>query len=381
MFEKWLSGLEPVYRAETDAEREEIYRLRYQVYVDELGKQVVGADHARRRIHDPQDDAPGTQLFYTGNPRNMTGTCRLEIWQPGQVPEERWRLFNMDAFPGMENLVTCECGRLMVTRSARGKLILAAIARALYEVVCAAGADFNFAYCSPGLVRSYRRLGYRPYACDLVAGEDGLRVPVVMVTSDLAFYKRVHSPLTPFVRDYFGNGKRPFPDLTPFRDVLNEDAVPFETDPSHVWREMQEDLLNGHAAISPFLAAIPHKSVKKLSEKGFVMDVPANRVITRENLMEREIFVALEGTFEVLVGGRRINIMHRGDVFGEVAFFHEDGRRTASIHSLTAGQLLVLRRKFIEELMEDDPAIAAQLLLNLSRVMARRLANMTQQHH
>ena len=40
----WLTKLETVHKAETAAEREAIYRFRYQIYVEEL-KYEYEADH------------------------------------------------------------------------------------------------------------------------------------------------------------------------------------------------------------------------------------------------------------------------------------------------------------------------------------------------
>ncbi|MBM3466201.1 MAG: hypothetical protein FJX76_29290 [Armatimonadetes bacterium] len=56
MFSEWLTGLAPVHRAESPAEREAIYRFRYDVYVAELGKAMPHADHERRTVRDPEDE-------------------------------------------------------------------------------------------------------------------------------------------------------------------------------------------------------------------------------------------------------------------------------------------------------------------------------------
>jgi len=62
-------------------------------------------------------------------------------------------------------------------------------------------------------------------------------------------------------------------------------------------------------------------------------------------------------------------------VVGEVALYH--GKRTANVASLTDCRLLRLDAKNLERLRKRYPRIAAQVLWNLSRVMAGRLANAT----
>ena len=48
------------------------------------------------------------------------------------------------------------------------------------------------------------------------------------------------------------------------------------------------------------------------------------------------------------------------------------GRRVASVTAATDGQVLVLRRRFVDELMKNDPACAAEVLFGLARVLADR---------
>jgi CRP-like cAMP-binding protein len=47
-------------------------------------------------------------------------------------------------------------------------------------------------------------------------------------------------------------------------------------------------------------------------------------------------------------------------------------RRIASVTAASDGQVLVLRRRFVDELMESDPACTADVLFGLTRVLADR---------
>jgi CRP-like cAMP-binding protein len=77
--------------------------------------------------------------------------------------------------------------------------------------------------------------------------------------------------------------------------------------------------------------------------------------------------------FEVYDGDRRLRVIGRGDVIGEVAFFGTSGRRSASVSAATDGQVLVLRRHFIDELRRNDPGAAAEVLYELARALADRI--------
>jgi CRP-like cAMP-binding protein len=102
------------------------------------------------------------------------------------------------------------------------------------------------------------------------------------------------------------------------------------------------------------------------------MDLAAGQLLTEKGLSQREIFVILDGVFEVHDGDRRLSVVGQGDVIGEIGFFRSSGRRAASVTAASDGQVLVLRRHFIDELMKNDPACAAEVLFGLARVLADR---------
>ena len=71
------------------------------------------------------------------------------------------------------------------------------------------------------------------------------------------------------------------------------------------------------------------------------MNVPAGQLLTEKGLTQREIFVILDGAFEVHDGDRRIAVLGPGEVIGEVGFFGTSGRRMASVTAASDGQVLV----------------------------------------
>ncbi len=379
MLLQWLMGLEKVHEAITLEEREAIYRFRYRIYVEELEKGFLEVDHERKMIHDDDDETPGTVLFYTQSKGEVTGTVRAVVWQPGQVPPEVHQRFSMGLFPAIDTLVTCETSRLLIDRSVRGTLILPALSRTMYEHMIGADVSMVFAYCAPGLVRAYRKLGYRPYSGELVCNQDGVRVPLVGVLSDLDYLQRVGSPVAPLVKQHFGPGKREFLDLRPYREVLDPGPLPFEVEPEVVWNQLQEQLLiedDDDKRTKTLLDTLPDEAIRKLAGKGFIMDIPADRTVVRQDLIEKEMFFILDGDFVVEAGDRVLAHLTAGDVFGEIALLVDEGRRTATIRSINEGKVLVLRRRFLEELMRDDPALSSRILFNLSRILAGRMAGM-----
>jgi len=228
----------------------------------------------------------------------------------------------------------------------------------------------------PGIVRHYRQLGARPYGGRLIDLGYSPGIPLVIVLSDYGHLKRSGSIVAPLVKKYFGPGKRAPLDLEPYRHLFDSEQVPVEFDPEKVWAALQDRLLAGDEAIPTFVDALSPGALFHLSESGYLLDVKAGDLITRAGIGQREMFVILEGACEVEGASKRIALLEKGDLFGEIAFFSESGERTATVRALSDCKLLVLRQKFLDELTTNDPEAACQILLNVSRIMAERMGGM-----
>jgi hypothetical protein len=368
-----VDAIEPVYVAETGAEREAVFSFRYSVYAEELGRKLGHADHGRRRVHDEEDDKPYTILLYTDDGAGqLTGTVRLRGWEPGQVPAQDWQAFSMDRFDGLREMNTSEIGRLMIEPGHRGQLGLVSMVCAVYQLYAGElPADVAFINCAAGLVRHYRLLGFRTYAGKLVPTADGIEVPLVQIPSDRAYLEQVGAFVAPFADVFYGPGKHAPVDVGRWARLLDADSAPVRFDPAAVW-ERVDRLRQAQAERPSMLESLSEGTVRKLSDHGFLMNVAAGQLLTEKGLAQREIFVILGGAFEVHDGDRRIALLGPGEVIGEVGFFGTSGRRIASVTAASDGQVLALRRRFVDELMKTDPACAAEVLFGLARVLADR---------
>jgi hypothetical protein len=368
-----VDALEPVYIAETEAEREAVFSFRYSVYGTELRRKLGNADHGRQRVHDPEDDQPYTTLLYTDDGAGrLTGTARIRRWEPGKVPAKDWEAFSMERFEGLRDMPTAEVGRLMIEPGHRGQMGMVSMSCALYQL-CAGEllVDAAFINCAAGLVRHYRLLGFRTYAGKLVPTADGIEVPLMLIPSDRVYLEQAGSFVVPFTDVLYGPGKRAQVDVGRWARLLDADSAPVRFDAAAVW-ERVDRLRQAEAERPSMLESLSEDTVRKLSDQGFLMDVAAGQLLTEKGLTQREIFVILDGAFEVHDGERRIAILGPGEVIGEVGFFGTSGRRMASVTAASDGQVLALRRRFVDELMKSDPACAAEVLFGLARVLADR---------
>jgi len=237
------------------------------------------------------------------------------------------------------------------------------------------GADLVFCCCGPGLVRHYRKLGFRPYHAKPIHSPEGMRVPLIAIPSDIDYAKSHGSFLVPLMKKEFGRGKRRPLDLDPFKEMFDGDGLGIELDAARVWQRLQDEILCDDREQPSFLDTLDEGLVRHMSQRGFVLDVPDGALLTREGFSEQEMYVVLSGSFEVLAGHRRIALATKGDLLGEVAFFRESGKRSASIRAVGDSQVLMIRRKFLRDLAAREPDAALELVFRLAGVLSERLVS------
>jgi CRP-like cAMP-binding protein len=139
-----------------------------------------------------------------------------------------------------------------------------------------------------------------------------------------------------------------------------------------------------------------HRAIGALDEGHFsalggLSEEEAERCLGHSNIIEcgrgdrilkkggvaRNMFVVLEGTLEARDGDKLLRVMSRGDVFGEIAFLLGQPR-SADVYAATEGvRVLSLSEGTIRTLIDSDPSVAARLMLNISKMLCRRLLQST----
>ena len=79
-------------------------------------------------------------------------------------------------------------------------------------------------------------------------------------------------------------------------------------------------------------------------------------------------YVVMHGTVEIREGGRVLEIIEPGGLFGEMALI-ESEPRTASAVAVGGTELVVIDRSSFERLVRDEPGFALMVM----RLMSRRL--------
>lgn len=351
--------------ATTEEELQQIYRFRYSIYCLELKRDYPEADHEKKWIRDDDDDQDyAVNLYITkdvgnSNEQEIIGAARLLIFQPGQVPQKYSDMFSLVSFPDCENIVISELGRLMVSSSARGGGVFKSLIQGVNETLERSGCQLCFLYCVPALTKYYRQtLNAQPYnAGGLVVGGSSVGVKMVM-----------------FVCNRY--------DVSRIKHLLEGNDMPVELDEEAIWAEAKLHLRGTEGdehELPPFLASLSEETLRILLRSSLILKMRKGDVITKEGTEEREIYVILEGLFEVQAhrgdksAKEHIAVLEKGDIFGEIAFFSESGQRSADVEALTDAEVLVLKHSFLKDLTKQNPEASWQILFNLGRVLSERV--------
>lgn len=364
-----------VLLAETPAHVEEIQRLRYEIYIEEMRYQYSNADHAKRLLGDPLDDT--ARLLLARIDGRCAGTMRLHLGKDGPLAQELTETLDLDRF----RVVVGDAGLSVLTRfMVRSDLRSATLTQDLFDRYAKINVDEGVEVialdCQPHLVNFYAGLGFRPGGRLINDAVAGVLVPMVLLTSDLPHLERVKSRLLPIFRK-----KTPRPELVD-RLLPLLPAAPGITsegaDPETFWSEVSGLISELTKAKASIFAGLPEPTVQAILAKSHVLDVKEGDYIIRRGLVTRTVFVVLSGVLEVRDGTRILAVATEGEVIGEVAFLLE-GKRTSDVRAVgkQGARVLCLNERILRTIVDTDPRGAALLLLNLSKALATKLCFMT----
>lgn len=186
-----------IRQAETDEERDRIFRFRYLIYIEEMGKPMPGANHEQRILQDGFD-ARSTQL-YIERDGDIAGVLRI-IWGNDGLPPTYVSWYGLDRFQHFPPSEISFTGRMMVAEKYRNSPLAMSLAREAYRLGRERGVAFDFIHTTPPLIPFFERLGHRRYNGDFVDPDLGPRTPMVLVLEDCAHLETSQSPFAATAR-------------------------------------------------------------------------------------------------------------------------------------------------------------------------------------
>jgi CRP/FNR family transcriptional regulator, cyclic AMP receptor protein len=133
----------------------------------------------------------------------------------------------------------------------------------------------------------------------------------------------------------------------------------------HLGHNSKTDLIK---RVPLFSSASKHEleDIAKLADE---IDLPEGRTVITEGETGREFFVLVEGTAEVVRGGKKVASIGPGDFFGEIALISRTPRN-ATITTTSAVRALVITDRAFRQLLDQQPQIAVGVLTALAERLA-----------
>lgn len=178
--------------ATTPAQRDAVFRLRYEVLVEEGGQSPALADHHLRVVEEPAD---ATARFLIATRAGVVvGAWRVNFLGEGEL-EDEVNFFETARFPEAHPHAVAFTAPPLVAGGLRNAAVPRRLALAAYGMNLDEGITHDFVACPPEHEVLFRDLGYRPYRGRVRDPERGRLMPMVLVLRDRAHLEEIRSPL------------------------------------------------------------------------------------------------------------------------------------------------------------------------------------------
>jgi predicted GNAT family N-acyltransferase len=358
--------IRPINSAE---ELDAVARLRYQVYVNELGRHPEACDDQLQRLVEPEDAYSIVLAAYDHD--QIVGTFRITPVDRLGKDSDLQELYDNKKFP-VESSKQFIFSRMIVTNDHLGKGLAADFFKTAFDCIREAGGELIFLHCLSHLVSLYEVMGFRRYKSGFVHEEAGFRIPMVMIAGDLGHFEAVKSPLLAQAMQY------------PLNVSLGdwfEQEFPAHSKPGSVrvlavdefLKHFDERLMDMNI---PLLDDLDGEEKQQLFLAAEQIASGPGDVLLNKGDGGTAMYLILEGAVEVSTkkhGQRRVlTTLGAGQLFGEAAFLMQTPR-SADVTAIADTLMLSISNQAFDDLGETSPGVALKVLKNLSKTLCLRL--------
>jgi hypothetical protein len=350
-------------RAVTAEEIAEVQRLRYRVYVEELGRYRSAADEASGRLVEPEDEHSWN--FFVRDGGDLVSASRL-TWGGAGFSDRQIEQYELAPFLAeLPADVVAVAERFAVVPSYRGANLLEQIIEYNRPFVEPHGIRVVISCCEPHLLSMYLAMGQRPYATrNINSPEAGYLIPLVNFVPDVDALRGVGH--------HTRSGELP---ACVERVLAQAGTIRSQSlsEPASYWDEIHETLDALHAQRISAFDGFTDAEAQRCVARSNVIECAAGDRVLKAGGSARNIFVVLDGTLEVRDEGRIVGVLSAGDAFGEMAFLLERPRAFDVDAAADHTRILSLSEGALRKMIAEDSAVAAKLLLNVSKMLCVRL--------
>lgn len=352
-----------IREAKTKEDRESIFRLRYQVLVEELGWTIGGADHERRFVIEPLDDA--SILVGAFEEGEVLGSLRINLGRDGSL-EAFDQLYSFDRdqpyYPEQVGVIS----KLVAAKEHRNSLMLPRMLLWIYGLGLKWGVVRAYLDCSVDLIPFYEKLGFTTYTDDVETEEYGVIAPMRLDLGNIEYLEQIRSPLCRVLSHYQQGHIDAYLESCGRED--GEEFQPWGYGTGFPTTETEVHVFDG----------LSKEELKLAFRAAAIKDYEDSEAIVVSGDPSWEFGVVLKGRAAVwlTLDGKKqvVALFSRGQVLGEMGFLL-NAPRSATITALGECRVATFPSPVVEHLLRKKPGIAVHIFRNLAMILARRLAH------
>ena len=364
-----------VQHVQHPSDREQVYRFRYRILVEELRQAPASADHKRRMVRDALDDTARLLVAVDEQNGAVVGTLRSCFGCDQPLDPKLVRALGLEPMVGAigAERISYTSG-LVVDPAFGGETIASTLATQLYSVALAKRLQVDVLACDPTLASTCHQLGYRPYDQPIQrSGAGEPRLPLALVLRHGSYLSRVRSPFAKVTYHPPGSGEATASKLSAVYPAFqDQEVVPQKLD--SFWAALAH--VNAPAPPPSLFAGVDRADLEPelagLSRVYLGTDQRLAELTDQADGMG----LLISGRLGVTVGdGPRpffVSVMRPGEVFGQMGGFASTGA-DPTIVALEDCELLLLPKDLPDRVQQRDPALAQIIRRNLANILVYRL--------
>jgi N-acyl-L-homoserine lactone synthetase len=180
---------------------EDLFRFRYSIYVEEMGRRQLYACHKTKTIRDYLDDTAHQGVVFKDG--KIIACMRVNFLRDGPIGHY-YDFYRFKELESAKLQAASICTRLMVAREYRRTVVSIEILKFLYKYGLYRDIATCTMDCNLHLVRFFEKFGYQFLFSDKHP-EYGNVAVLRLDLRDLNSLDRTHSPFAPICREYFSN--------------------------------------------------------------------------------------------------------------------------------------------------------------------------------
>jgi predicted GNAT family N-acyltransferase len=177
----------------TDDERKAVYQLRYEVYVEGMGRLKEKSDVNNKELRDEYDQTAHTVVAIKND--KAIGTLRLFRGGDTHFDQYLTNAYHLSPFTKhLDDSKICIIERLMVDEKHRGSTVMLRMYREVMKFVIQNKVEVVLLNCVPEQKDSYMKLGFQPFTETFNYPGIGTVIPMALIVGDFEHLTCIGSP-------------------------------------------------------------------------------------------------------------------------------------------------------------------------------------------